>query len=298
MPQVKTAPTQSLIGLEPVIEIVNVALLTSFIENAIPISVMLVAQSGAGKTQTLKRFDAPFIHKTNDVTSSGLWALLKSDKDEKLSHICLEDFNPVLSHKSSVSSLTIASLLSVMADGMMRLDDGREVKELKHRPLGIITGVTPEMFQTHLEKWQGLGFVRRFLPIHYAYNPNTISAAQKAVKSGKINGKSLPPIKLIEPKQKVNPIIPDNFATEIEMQSVYLGNHLGVNVMIQKEQGQPWKRTFVGGVPVLPMAPHIILRTMAQARALKNGRGKVDESDIIFIRSLVGFANPMMPVQL
>jgi hypothetical protein len=295
----KTAPkkeqVQHLVGLEPIAEIIHVALLTSFIENSIPIAVMLIGPSGGGKTQTLKRFEGSFIHRTNDLTTSGLWSLLKEDKENKLSHICLEDFNPLLSHKTSVSNLTIASLLSVMGDGMLRVDDGREVKTLLHRPVGIITGVTPEMFQAHLEKWQGLGFVRRFLPVHFTYTQETISQAQKAVKKGDVSANPLPPIKLTPPKAPVNPIFPESASTDIESLSVYLGQHLGVNVVVTKDNGNQWKRNYVPGKAVLPMAPHIILRTMAQARALKEGRMKVDDSDIKFLRRLVDFANPMQP---
>lgn len=292
------APDNHLVGLGPVLEIVHVALLTSYIEKATPIAIMLVAPSGGGKTATLKRFQADFIHQTNDLTSSGLWQILRDDKDEKLSHICLEDFNPLLSHKSSVSSLTIASLLSVMSDGMMRIDDGRERHELVHKPVGIITGVTPEMFAANLEKWHGLGLIRRFLPIHFVYKQETIHHAQQTIREGKINSKPLPPIKLEIPQSKVSPIISPEFAKDIEMQSVFLGTHLGVNSFVTKGRNNEWKREYIQGPAVLPMAPHIILRTMAQARALKERRMHVDESDMVFLRTLVSFVNPLSPAQL
>lgn len=296
---VAMAPAHShLIGLEPVLEIVHVSLLSGFIEKATPVAIMLVGPSGGGKTATLKRFSGEFIHQTNDLTASGLWQILRDDKDEKISHIMLEDFNPVLSHKSSVSSLTIASLLSVMADGMMRIDDGRERKELKHKPVGIVTGVTPEMFSANLEKWHGLGLVRRFLPIHFSYKQETIHLAQQQIKKGNVSPKPLPPLQLQTPKVKVSPIIPNELAADIEMQSVYLGTHLGVNSFVTKGKNNEWKREYTQGTPVLPMAPHMILRTMAQARALLHGRMKCDESDMSFLRSLVSFVNPLQPAQL
>jgi hypothetical protein len=291
------APTH-LVGLEPVLEIIHVALLTPFVTNATPISIMLIAPSGGGKTATLKRFRAEYIHITNDLTSSGLWTILRDDKEEKISHISLEDFNPVLSHKSSVSSLTIASLLSVMADGMMRVDDGRETKELKHKPVGVITGVTPDMFQSNLEKWHGLGMIRRFLPVHFTYTQQTISLAQKDIRQGRVTSKALPHVVLQKPPTNSSPIITTEAANQIEMMSVFLGQNLGVGSILKKGNQNEWKRDYVQGTPVLPMAPHIILRTMAQARALKERRMKVDDSDITFLRGLVDFTNPINPVKI
>lgn len=287
-----------LIGLEPVLEIVKVSLFTPFIESANPVAIMLIAPSGGGKTAVLKRYTGDHIHQTNDLTTSGLWQVMRNDKEEKITHICLEDFNPVLSHKSSVSNLTIASLLSVMADGMMRVDDGRETKELKHKPIGVVTGVTPEMFQQNLDKWHSLGLVRRFLPICFGYTQETISKAQEHIKKGKVKAKPLPPITLTPLQVQSSPLIESKFADQIEMQSVFLGANLGVNAVVTKGNNNEWERKFVSGKAVLPMAPHIILRTMAQARALMNRRPKVDDSDISFIKMLVSFSNPMEPVKL
>jgi hypothetical protein len=80
--------------------------------------------------------------------------------------------------------------------------------------------------------------------------------------------------------------------------SVFLGQNLGVGSILKKGNQNEWKRDYVQGTPVLPMAPHIILRTMAQARALKERRMKVDDSDITFLRGLVDFTNPINPVKI
>ena len=288
----------SLVGLTDVMEIVNVSLMTSFIENAIPVSIMLIAPSGAGKTTIIRKFLADFIHKTNDLTTSGLWNILRNDQQEKITHIALEDFNPLLSHKSSVSNLTIASLLSVMADGVMRIDDGREQKELKHKPVGIVTGVTPDMFKDNLEKWQALGLVRRFLPVHYAYNDMTIQEAQRRVRNGTVHNKSVQSVTIPRPEKSANPKIPEEFARDIETQSMVLGNRLGVIAIVSKNAQNQWKKEYIQGMGVLPMAPHIVLRTMAQARALLYGRKICDKSDVDFIVKVVGFADPMQPIKL
>src|SRR4029077_18522366 len=133
-----------LVGMETLQEIIETVLFTPAIFDCVPISIILVGPPGTGKSKIILQFSAPSLMKTNDVTSAGLADIVGDDKDNNVRHVIVPDFNIVVSHKSSTSNLTIASLLTLMSEGILRIDDGRRKKELVHSPLGIITAMTRE----------------------------------------------------------------------------------------------------------------------------------------------------------
>src|SRR5579859_6826455 len=105
----------NLIGTQLVEEIILTAIHTGHIEGAIPVSLMLVGPSGAGKSKMLLKFSGNMLHRSDDITSSGLQDIVKEDeKEQAITHIVLPDFNAPLSHKASTSTLLVANLLTMM----------------------------------------------------------------------------------------------------------------------------------------------------------------------------------------
>lgn len=281
----------SLAGVGPIEDILNAIVGTGFVDGSIPISVMVVAPSGAGKSRTIIRFDASYIMRCDDLTSSGLMDILSNDKDNKLKFLLIPDFNPVLSHKSSVSSLLLANLLSVTQDGTARIVDGRQNKEIKHNPVGIITAVTFDMFARYSRKWHELGITRRILPLHYTYSWQTIRDAQKLIRQGRITN-YVPPMAMCNyTKSKVS--INGDFANEIEKLSERLAFNLGQFISTHRGVRQPRQ-----GDSLLPMAPHIVLSTIARGNAVRYNRDKVIEEDILLLNDFVSFTDMVNRRQL
>lgn len=286
-------PSAPLAGIEPLQDLLYAVIGSAFVTNSVPISCMIVAPSGAGKSRTLIKFDSPYIVRADDLTSSGLIDILQNDKDNKIKYLLIPDFNPVLSHKASVSSLLMANLLSVTQDGTARVVDGRQNKEVKHKPIGVMTAVTFEMFARHSKKWHELGITRRILPLHYTYSLHTIQKAQELIRKGKINsGGDVTPLPISHFKERYVKI-DQSHARELEMLSGTLANHLGQCIRLRNGT-----REAIQGTALLPMAPHLVLTAIAKGNAIRFNRSEVNSLDVRVATEFTAFTNMMDRKQL
>lgn len=302
----KHAPTveETLIGMERIEEILETALYSAHITESIPISVFLIGPSGAGKSKLIMQYHcANGCHLTSDVTSMGLQELLASDHENKIRCIIIPDFNLVLSHRASTLQLTIANLLSVMSEGTIRVDDGRQHKETKHFPCGVITAMTRELYVTVARKWNVLGLNRRFLPIYYEYSLDTRQRIQDRIQAGTVTLRQLAAKELIITAD-YSPVSIGSSGMRIQSLSDELATNMGwIPASSRKkrelhpdEQGEGKKAYFTG--KALEFSPHLALRSMARAHALRDGRNEVSEADTEFLIRLIGFTRFDRPGQI
>jgi hypothetical protein len=293
---------ESLIGLQPLEELIRVIIATSFLKDRKPISAILVADSGAGKSKTLLRFvneDGPYsetIQRQDDMTSAGLFDTLANDRDEKLRFIVIPDFNAPLSHKPTVVQLTIASLLNATEDGFVKVADGRTEKKIVHRPIGILTAATTRMFMQHVNRFANIGLTRRIIPLHYGYSSQTIDKAQKAITSLKFSGGQLKPLYLPahltnrDGSMKDLPKIPKYIAEAIEETSKLMASYCAQYRTQEGKIGQ--------GISGYPMPYNNVLQTVCMGSALLHARPVATKSDLITVKKLVDFTNMMTKVTL
>jgi len=218
----------------------------------------------------------------------GLQQLLVADKERKMRFIIIPDFNIVLSHRQSTLHLTIGNLLSAMSEGTIRIDDGRQIKETPHDPIAIISAMTREIYSGFGKKWAALGFSRRFLPINYDYSLMTRLKIQKAIAEGKIGGMPLQPKKINAP-----PDSEVNISQEQADILMVFSNELAVNIgwvpLRGKYQNNEYKPRALFTGKQMEFSPHVILRTLARAHALRDGRTTVDDGDMNFVTRLIQF---------
>jgi hypothetical protein len=287
-----------LIGLEFIVEIVETIIWTGALRDGIPLSCFLICHSGGGKSKLLVPFNGPSIHRSDDLTSSGLLEIMERDKENKVKHILISDLNAILSHKSSTTNLTIGNLLSLMSEGTVRIDDGRRNKEIPHNPIGLIVGITPEMFEKYFQAWDMTGFRRRFLPIFYDYKAITVQRIQRAIEDNKVRMTvgakrtiKLPPIAgqpLWDYKQKSNlALLAYKFSENLSWRpSIRFGPDR--KIIIVPEMGR---------VP-FPFTPEQMLQELAEAHALRDKSAKVTEKDVNFAGAIVDYTRYGNPVQL
>ena len=289
----------SLIGTGELEEILETAIFTGHLTHTIPVSLMLVGPSGAGKSKMLLKFQGDMLHRSDDVTSSGLQDIMKQDEKEQIiTHIVLPDFNAPLSHKPATSTLLVANLLTMMSDGTARIDDGREVKTVTHNPIGILTAVTPEMYSKNEYKWKVLGFKRRFLPIFYDYTPQTIMRAQAQICKGNITSQPLTEkgISFHDGKRDVK--LNKCEAEQLKEMSVYLAECLAIHGIRKRDEDKKIKHEITPGKALLPYSPHLLLQAMARGNALKSGRSSVIKKDVTFCGELLSFCRYGEPKRL
>jgi hypothetical protein len=310
--------SETMIGTESLSEILETILHSAHLTQAIPLSCMLIGPSGAGKSKLVMQYQSAVgCHLTTDVTSMGLQEILAKDTEEKVRFIILPDFNLVLSHRTSTLQLTIGNLLSMTSEGTIRIDDGRAVKETKHGPIGIISAMTREMYATIGKKWIALGFSRRFLPINYDYGLQTREKVQASIATGRTTMLHLPERKLSITKQKVAVAISEEDSNRIILYSNELAHNIGwiplragahprknkngqqITVRPEFRQGSDIakpKAIFTG--KQMEFSPHIVLRTLARAHALRDQRDKVNEDDMSFVMQVIAFTRYDQPVML
>jgi hypothetical protein len=286
--------------IEALEEVIETIIYTGCISDEVPVSVIFIGESGLGKSKMLSRYQSPALRPTDSISSKGLYDIAVSDTmKNEIRFLLMPDINPTLSRRPSTVDATVANLLSFTSDGTVRIDDGRDRKECKHEPVGIITSATPEIYAKQTKKWLALGLRRRIIPLFYRYTPITLSKLRQLVREDKIHSTPPQPIKMMLNK-RARPAINEELSREIDSQSIVFATMLG------KAQGK--ERTYEYGQPVgsfkwyvqniIPIAPQITLRTLIRAHALRAGRGSASKDDFEFLLRFLGFCDPEHPREI
>lgn len=272
--------------LEDITDILNTVLYTSCVTDYVPVSLIIVADSGCAKSKIIKAFSGDGIHFTDSFTSQGLFSLMQNDPTNKLRYILVPDFNPTLSRQPKTLNATIANLLTLTMDGTCRVDDGRQEKKLVHKPIGLISAVTPDIYKKQTRKWLSLGLTRRIIPIFYEYKQETVRKLLDVVAEGKITSGDFPTSK-IDLNESHLPTIGDLHAKIIESMSMALAAHLGMQEYKDKKGKSKWDMK-----KIVPISPTVLLRTLAQANAIRRRSGKIEDVDMKFLSKFLEFTNP------
>lgn len=275
-----------MIGVERLRKALQIVAATASVKNGSgPISVNLIAPSDAGKSELILSSQPPGSMVVNDFTFATLIQILSRDKPP--TYLIVPDLNVVISHKPTVASLAMALLLSLMAEGVSDIPGIDEESKLKAKRLkdhgvkvALITGCTPEMFRGKRGQWRKTGFLRRMVPIHYAYNKETQDAIQRSIASGEdglkyfhVRAKRLKPT-------VVN--INEKIASELRIVSEQITQQLS------------WEHSHAGRTSTIaaqayPFSPHKIVRQLARASALLDGRRAVNTRDLKAVRDIARF---------
>lgn len=278
--------------LETVVDIISTTLHTAMVADTVPVSLLLVADSGTAKSKLLKMFSGDCLHHTDSFTSQGLFELMQRDAQQKLRWIVTVDLNPTLSRPPRTVNATVANLLTLTMDGTCRADDGRGEKLMKHRPVGFLSAVTPEMYSRQVKKFFQLGLTRRIIPIFYEYSPETIEKLKAIVRDGQITGADFQPQKVLLSREH-KPHITQMDGMRIDA----LAGQFAANLGFTRGKDQYGKiRWWVR--KIVPISPTVTLRTMAQAHAIRRKSGQVGDEEIEFLSRFIGFTNPSTPRQI
>lgn len=278
-------------------EIVRTVLYSAWIEEEVPISILLIGPSGVGKSMMLTRYSCPFFVRTDSISSKGLYDLAKKDEQNTLRYLLIPDMNPTLSRKPSTTEATAANLLSFVSDGTVRVDDGREEKTCKHRPVGIISAATTEVYRKQSKKWFALGLRRRIIPVFYEYADSTIDKLQDLVSDSKIKSSLPQAIPLmngkngLEKMKSSRPFIPKEIQDKIKIKSEKFSTMLGKDTTYDKGK----KKHFWFVQTIIPISPQITLSNLARSHALMNHRAAVNNSDYDFLCNFLDFCDPERP---
>ncbi|RLG11107.1 hypothetical protein DRN69_08205, partial [Candidatus Pacearchaeota archaeon] len=164
-------PHKSLKGLEKITEILKIVFASGNIDDK-PLSVMLIAPVGSGKTTAIKQFqNNKNILITTDSTA---WGILKKYQKElkngEIRHIVIPDLHSALSRRKTTADQLILFINNSSEDGIfpsktygIQIDDFIE-------PFGWILCLTTEGFKRKYKFLKEVGFINRFFIVKYEYS--------------------------------------------------------------------------------------------------------------------------------
>lgn len=162
-----------MIKTEDIKKIVLLTLITGLIINIKkPLSLLIIALSGKGKTEITKAYHGKTILVMTDVSYIGL--LKEVVKNTKLQHLIIMDFLKVTKKKKSTTDNIIGILNSFMEEGVGKIHLYNEAYDLKGKNLGVITSTTKSSLIRNKSDWEAIGFLQRFMICSYDYTKETI----------------------------------------------------------------------------------------------------------------------------
>lgn len=244
---------ENLVGLEPVVELLTTVVWTARVNGERPISLILVAPPGSGKTSALRAMKSNFTVFTDDLTSREFNLLVS--RYQHMTHLMLSDMTSIFNRKSSTSDLTCNILRRAVEEGI-EVDSysGKHYDEVKK--IGFITAIPPDDLGSR--KVSGTmeegGFASRFLIASYRYSAATKKRVHDYIRSDAYTNNGDEREKKFEDRRS-SVKIPDDIAEQIHLLAIEI------------------KRDPLGA------RAHHHLRALVKARALEENRTIATEED-------------------
>ena len=189
---------------QPIVEILKRVIASGFLKNGHPLSALIIAPVGAGKTTTLMKFSQnENIMALSDITPFGLVKLLPEIRMKGVKHLIIYDLVEPMSRSRGVVNNLIGFLNSLIEEGVFKISTGFiEVKEPVH--LGLISCTTEKEMQDKRRGWLGIGFISRMLPISFDYTETDVIQIMQDLASQRYRDISYEVLKLKEKEIKGN----------------------------------------------------------------------------------------------
>lgn len=253
---------ENLHQLTALVDFVKLLIWTGQLPDERPVSAIIVAPAGSGKTSMLEQMQCEQATFVGDLTSRPLSSIVKGS--DKVTHIMLGDMLSIFGHKQSTVKLTLRTLSQLTGEKLLH-DPWSGEPLSKARMLGFITAIPPEDFVKQKRHVQGGGFASRFLVIKYSYKSSTIAAIHRFISENKYASGSPPkPFELNKPGA---------YQVEIPEKLSDLIKDFGMTI-----KADP-----------LGFRAHRHLRALVKAQARRNQRNVANDKDFEMVQSYCEF---------
>lgn len=168
-----------MLAVEELQEIVEVALFSGRLAGERPLSLLVIADVGSGKSELLAHYpehlNATVLY-VNDITAFALHKHHgKELREGKIRHIILGDLLTPLNKQKEQADAFITFMNGVIEEGLARVEsrDSCFIADVPVR-CGLVTSIARQDFETRHTRWATVGFLSRLLPISYSYSQDTI----------------------------------------------------------------------------------------------------------------------------
>ncbi|MBI4163973.1 MAG: hypothetical protein HY512_03860 [Candidatus Aenigmarchaeota archaeon] len=180
-----------MIGTEPIRRLVELALLSAYIKDEKPLSMLIIASPEHGKTETLLEFRGnQKVDFLSDATPYGISTqLLPKIQMDRTNHIIFPDFLKVVNRGRRITDEILSLLNIIVEDGLTgsiftkNINFVHDEKEPR-KYAGVIIAITPDALYSRKEKFKKFGFFSRLLPFYFHYTEEDKARIHEIIKHG------------------------------------------------------------------------------------------------------------------
>lgn len=257
----------TLISVEPLKKIIECALISPYIKNEKPISLLIVAKAESGKTSTMKlyRQNKGIVYVT-DCTAYGLTRdILPKMTSGEIKTLMIPDLITPLSKSAKTRQSLIAFLNNLMEEGVVKITTYAMIWD-KDVSANVITAVTNQALEDGRHDWAKMGFLSRFIIFSYSYSISTI---MEILNHYSEHGLDVDSVKLQIPKKEIDIELPKKIADKLNPIAMKIGEQFELYGIRAK----------------------INLRSLLKALAFRNGRKIVTEAEFQEFLGLADYMN-------
>jgi len=257
----------SLVHAELLKKMVEIALISPYIKNEKPISLLIVAKAESGKTSTMKlyRQNKGIVYVT-DCTAYGITRdILPKMVSKEIRTLMIPDLLTPLSKSFKTKQTFIAFLNNLMEEGIVKITTYAMIWD-KDVNANVITAVTDQALQDGRHEWAKMGFLSRFIVFSYSYGISTIIEILNRYSE---HGLDIENIKLQFPTKEVDIELPKEIADRLNPIAMKIGEQFELYGIRAK----------------------INLRSLLKALAFRNGRKTVTEAEFQEFLELADYMN-------
>ena len=210
-----------LIKVEPLKKIIECALISPYIKNEKPISLLIVAKPESGKSSIMKQYrENKGIVYLSDCTAYGITRdVLPKIVSGEIKTIMIPDLITPLSKQTKTRQSLIAFLNSLIEEGVAKITTYSTVwnKDVK---ANVISAITDEALRDARHGWAKIGFLSRFIVFSYSYN---ISSVMEILKSYSNHGLTPQKNKIKLPKKNTDVKLSPKIAEKLNPIAIKVG---------------------------------------------------------------------------
>lgn len=257
----------TLLGTESLQKTIECALISPYIRNEKPISLLIVAKPESGKSTVMKQYrENKGIVYLTDCTAYGITRdILPKIVSGETKTIMIPDLLTPLSKQTKTRQSFVAFLNNLIEEGIAKVTTYSTVWN-KDAKANVITAVTDESLRDARHDWGKMGFLSRFIIFSYSYSLSSVMQILNGYSEHGLN----PKVSMIKlPKKEIDIELPKEIADKLNPIAMKIGEQFNLYGFRAK----------------------INFRSLLKCLAYRNGRKTVAEEDFQEFLELADYMN-------
>ena len=257
----------AMVNVEPIKKIIECVLISPYVKDEKPLSLLIVAKAESGKTTVMKLYrGVKGVTYITDCTAHGITRdILPKIVSGEVKTIMIPDLLTPLAKSTKTRQSFIAFLNNLIEEGVAKITTYATTWD-KDVKANVVTAVTDEAIKDARHDWAKLGFLSRFIIFSYSYDTSTVLSILKRYSEHGIN---LDKVVFELPEKEFDVELPQEVADQLDPIAMKIGEQF-------KLYGIRAKVNF---------------RCLLKCLAYRNGKKKVTEDEFNELLELADFMN-------